>query len=62
MIIPPVEPIVLKKSDGLKAGAAGGPGVGAALKIPFAVGGGVQQLPIFVGSGGGCRLRWRCAR
>src|ERR1051326_5607284 len=47
VIVAPVEPVILQRGEAVQAFALRGAGSGAALEVPFAGGGGVEQGPRF---------------
>src|SRR5260370_14652242 len=47
MVVAPVEPIIFERGDAVEAFALRGAGGGAALEVPLADGGGVDQHPLF---------------
>src|SRR5438105_2638992 len=47
VIVAPVEPVIFQRGEAVQAFALRGAGSGAALEVPFAGGGGVEQGPRF---------------
>src|SRR5579859_1477927 len=45
VIVAPVEPVIFQRGEAVQAFALRGTGSGAALEVPFARGGGVEQRP-----------------